>query len=138
MKVIEQIVKLATPYMSAFESDLEHDRSWIEANPGAGFIHVTRQTGTHIIALPTSDSLVDDSPIPHLFGMARPSEVYRQQRELLKGQLTVSGSLWLLYDGKSIRKTGSRVCIEVFETKVRVAETHARKRSSDYRVRHVA
>ena len=113
--------------MTAFETDLEHDRKWLEANPGTDFIHVTRATGTHMIGMPDAELMVEDEAVPHLFGMARPSEVYRQRKEMLTGSLRQSGRLWLLCEGGVVRKSNAKRCIEVFERRLRVAERRARK-----------
>lgn len=127
MDLFPKIKKLAEPNLVAFQTDLEYDRGWLEAHPGEAFIHVTRKTGTHLFPLPQADSLINDAPIPHLFGMARPSEVFRQLREYLSGALRDTGQLWLLFDGKQLRTTTPAKCLEAFDTALRVARARAER-----------
>lgn len=126
MDLFPRLKKLAEPNMVAFQSDLEHDRVWLDEHPGEAFIHVTRKTGTHLVPLPQTDALVTDEPVPHLFGKARPSEVFRQLRECLSGSLRDTGQLWLLFDGKQLRTTTSAKCLAAFDRALRVARAHAR------------
>jgi len=127
MDLYAKIKKLAEPILVAFQTDLEYDRGWLEAHPGEAFIHVTRKTGTHLFPLPQADSLVTDEPIPHLFGEARPSEVFRQLREYLSSSLRETGQLWLLFDGKQLRRTTPDKCLEAFDAALRVARGRAER-----------
>jgi hypothetical protein len=127
MDLFAKIKTLAEPLLVAFETDLEHDRRWLEAHPGEAFIHVTRKTGTHLFPLPQADSLVTDEPIPHLFGEARPSEVFRQLREYLNSSLRETGQLWLLFDGKQLRNSTPAKCLEAFDTALRIARGRAER-----------
>ncbi|MEI2421069.1 hypothetical protein V6O07_12415, partial [Arthrospira platensis SPKY2] len=85
--LFRQIEAAARPLMEGWQGDLKTDGKWLEANPGVPFVHITRKTGTHIFPLPKHELLVADSPAPHLFGTARPSEVYRQVEEMLEEQM---------------------------------------------------
>jgi len=125
MTIIERIVELAKPHLQAFESDLEHDRQWIAANRGADFIHVTRATGTHIIGLPEAGPLVANTPEPHLFGVARPSEIYQRHEEMLKGMLRTSGRLWLLCEDGVVKKSNPKRCLNVYRNRLRIAQRDA-------------
>ena len=126
MDLFTQLKTFAEPSMEAFQSDLEHDRAWLEAHPGEPFVHVTRATGTHLFPIPPPSSLLDDSPIPYLFATARPSEVFRQLREVMSGQLSSSARVWLLSDGTRIRKTNQAACVEAYDTGLRIAKRRAR------------
>ena len=68
----------ARPLMEGHQADLDADAEWLTANPDRPFVHITRNMGTHIFPLPRPEPLVADAPQPHVFGMARPSEIYRQ------------------------------------------------------------
>jgi len=130
MNPISQITALATPVMTAFQSDLDHDRAWIEAHPGIPFIHITRRSGTHIFPLPAPDALRDDKPVPHLFGEARPSEVYAQVRALIAGQLKESGRLWLQFDGKRLAKRKPSACLADYDRALAIARRAGKKATS--------
>lgn len=99
-----QIQALALPLMSAFQSDLEHDRAWLLSHPDTSFVHVTRASGTHIFELPQTKLLVHDHPRPHLFSVARPSEIYRQVLGLLEHELRAAALLCLVFDGERLRQ----------------------------------
>jgi len=127
MSVIDEIRSLASPLMTAFQSDLEHDSKWIEAYSGRPFIHITRESGTECIGLPLADELVDDNPVPHLFGRARPSEILRQTRQMLLGPWTDSGKLWLYFDGKRLQKSSSSACVRRFDEALAIAKRNAKR-----------
>jgi len=132
MSIMNRIEELARPVMVAFQSDLEHDRAWIKANPGTPFIHVTRHSGTQCIPLPNANALLDDSPVPHLFGEARPSEIIRQTRALLHGALLESGKLWLYCDGHAVRKSNAQTCQQKFdEATNRAVNARSRQQQRD-------
>lgn len=130
MELFDELKRRAEPLMQGFQSDLEHDRRWIEDNPGREFIHVTRATGTHILLIPDAEALLDDAPVPHLFGEARPSEVFRQLREFMTGGLRQSAKLWLLWDGKRLRRSSADACLSAFDRGLRAAERRARRRAA--------
>ena len=72
--VYEQLEALSLPHLEHFETDLQtHDADWLERNPGIPFIHMTRSSGTVLVALYPADS--DRWPaageqIKYLFGIA--------------------------------------------------------------------
>jgi len=127
MSLIDQITALAKPLMQSFHTDLEHDKAWIEGNPHNAFIHVTRQSGTWLIPMPVTGPLVQDELQKHLFGMARPSEIYRQDLRSLKYTLADSGVLWLLYDGKRLKEVSADRAIACFEKQLDSATQQAER-----------
>jgi len=118
----EKIRELAEPIMTAYQSDLEHDRKWLQENQGKPFIHVTRESGTHLIPVPRKDSFIDDSPVPHLFGEAKPSEICRQQENCLRRELRESAKLWLRFDGKRLSVSSAEACTKWYAEQCQAAE----------------
>ena len=127
MHVFDEIAALATPLLINYETDLAHDREWINDHPEVEFIHVTRESGTHIFEIPIAAPLIEDNPIPYLFSTARPSEIYRQVGQVMAGQLKRSGLLWLVFDGKQVRKRTADACIDLYRRKRRAASREARQ-----------
>lgn len=130
MLVFDQLQRIAKPVMRAFTSDLVHDAKWIEANPGEPFIHVTRETGTHIIPFPDPADLAEDALQPFLFSEARPSEICRQMVELMQGTLRESGKVWLYCDGKRLHRWSQERCVGVYQRKLRCAKRQIRRERS--------
>lgn len=97
------IAATAAPLMSAYKTDLDIDAEWIRENPGRPFVHVTRETGTELYELPQVAELVRDELRPHIFGRARPSVIYRQVSDLMKGQLREHARHVFIYDGDALR-----------------------------------
>jgi len=121
MNLYDELCKQARPLMDSFQTDLEHDGRWIKDNPGRAFVHVTRPTGTHIFGLPCTEELIADTRQPYLFAEARPSEIYQQVAEVLRGQLAQSGVLWLHFDGARLHRRSAKRCAEIYETQLRSA-----------------
>lgn len=126
MLVFDQLQRIAKPVMRSFTSDLIHDANWIEANPGAPFIHVTRETGTHLIPFPDPADFVDDAPQPFLFSEARPSEICRQMVKLMQGVLKESGKVWLYCDGKRLHRWSRERCVRQYQQRLRSARDRKR------------
>lgn len=81
MPVFEEIARLATPLLINFQSDLGHDKAWIENHPGVEFIHITRESGTHIFDIPVAGPVfnsptVGDTPASPA-GIGGPTEAIR-------------------------------------------------------------
>ncbi len=125
MTTHESICQNARPLMTAYQTDLEHDGRWIEENPGREFIHITRRSGTHIYGLPRTEPLVRDEPRPYLFGVARPSDIYRQVSALLRGSMIESGVLWQHFDGVKVHKRSAERCQQIYDQQLRRARTAA-------------
>ena len=56
MNVYEELQEMSLPLLEAYETDLTHDKNWIEENPGVPFMHYTRATGTHLISFSSAGS----------------------------------------------------------------------------------
>jgi hypothetical protein len=127
MSVVEKIVELCRPLMQNYQSDLLHDKEWVENNPGAAFVHITRANGTHLFEMPSAEALVDDRPIPFLFGQQRPSVIYKQYLDVMRGPLKESSVQWLYCDGRRVSKSSADVCIVKFERALGSAKAKAER-----------
>ena len=66
MTIYTELHRRVTNYVHHYRDDLEvHDKRWIEENPDTDFIHVARESGTHIYPLPTR---FDYRTVPYMFG----------------------------------------------------------------------
>jgi hypothetical protein len=108
MNVYEQLHKRSLPLLEAYETDLIHDRDWIEANPTTAFIHYTRTTGTHLIPLNPSDTYPPaGTNVKYLFGMADREKLLQGKLEMqdwFENTLREPPRLCLHYDGQTLRR----------------------------------
>lgn len=129
LSIFEQVRAAALPLMTGYQTDLEHDKNWVLANPGVPYVHFTRAMGTHIWELPVEDKLFVNALTPHLFGTARPSEIYKGVFELIGGD-EFRGNVLVcqVYDGRRLRKRSADQGLEDYRKALEVAERGVRRR----------
>ena len=93
--------------MEAYETDLSHDKDWIEENPTTPFMHYTRATGTHLIPLNPSDTYPPaGTKVKYLFGMADREKILQGKLEMqdwFENALREQPRLSLHYDGRTLQ-----------------------------------
>ena len=119
MSVYEQLHRRSLPLLEAYETDLAHDKDWIENNPGVPFTHYTRTTGTHLIPLNLPNTYPPaGTKVKYLFGMA-------DREHILQGKLDMQGwfenalreppRLVLQYDGQTLQQVTLARAREILE-----------------------
>jgi len=105
--VYEQLDERSLPLLEAYQTDLTHDRDWIENNPGVLFMHYTRATGTHLIPLNPSDTYpAAGTKVKYLFGMADREHILQGKLEMqdwFENALREPPRLVLHYDGRTLQ-----------------------------------
>ena len=100
MSTFETLQSKVGTFLESYQTDLTtHDRNFIEANPNRPFIHITRDSGTHIFGRPDSVWLANDVKQSYLFGTSRPSDIVKQDHELLKTYFNDYNVMVHVYDG---------------------------------------
>jgi hypothetical protein len=107
MNVYEQLHKRSLPLLEAYETDLTHDKDWIDDNPGMAFMHYTRATGTHLISLGPSNTYPPaGTKVKYLFGMADRDKILQEKLEMqgwFENALREPPRLILCYDGRTLQ-----------------------------------
>lgn len=94
------------------------DKEIIDKNPGRSFIHVTRDHGSHMFFL--AEPVLDNSPVPYLFGHSTPLEIRRGEIGLLEDNLCASSStgapeVFTFYNGSSLESVTRAQAIEILK-----------------------
>ena len=119
MSVYEQLHKMSRPLLEAYESDLTHDKDWMEDNPGIPFMHYTRATGTHLIPLNPSDTYPPaGTKVKYLFGKADREYILQGKLEMqdwFENALREPPRLILYYDGQTLQPVTLTKAREILE-----------------------
>ncbi|MFC1652703.1 hypothetical protein ACFL3F_03180, partial [Planctomycetota bacterium] len=107
MDIYEQLQKKSLLLLEAYETDLMHDKDWIESNPGVSFMHYTRATGTHLIPLNPSNTYPPaGTKVKYLFGMADREYILQGKLEMqdwFENAMREPPRLILHYDGRTLQ-----------------------------------
>jgi hypothetical protein len=125
--VADELKRICAPKMTDHVQDLDHDAAWIAANPGKPFMHLTRERGTQLIEMPDAAAMIKDEERPHVFGAARPSEIYRQNERLIR-QFQSSAVGWCEFDGLLLRQRTAGECLRRYGAAREKAAREARRR----------
>ncbi|MFC1766651.1 hypothetical protein ACFL6U_31815 [Planctomycetota bacterium] len=119
MNICEQLYKKSLPLLEAYESDLMHDKDWIENNPGVPFMHYTRATGTHLIPLNPSNTYPPaGTKVKYLFGMADREYILQGKLEMqawFENALREPPKLILHCDGRKLHPVTLKKAREILE-----------------------
>ncbi|MFC1766823.1 hypothetical protein ACFL6U_32705 [Planctomycetota bacterium] len=119
MNVYQQLHKKSLPLLEAYESDLMHDKDWIENNTDIPFMHYTRATGTHLIPLNPSDTYPPaGTKVKYLFGMADREYILQGKLEMqdwFENALREPPRLILHYDGRTLHPVTLKKAREILE-----------------------
>lgn len=88
-----------------FKSDFEIDKKTIEANPGAKFIHLTREHGTALIMFMNPDSYPKKGErVKYLFGTTNREELIKGNLEGLQYYIKNNPIQVHYFNGKDLKK----------------------------------
>lgn len=104
---------------------LVHDKEWILANPGVPFIHATRNSGTHLIALRRlSDYPPEGVHVPYVFGQADRWKMMRDAKEWLSAVSRTwhDGDIkqYLYYEGSQLWPTTLKEATRIAEDYIKL------------------
>lgn len=110
-----QLKEKALPFMTGYQTDLtKHDRNDIRTNACIPFLHFTRQNGTDIIFLTSSDKYPPaGEKVKYLFGYADRHHLLKEKETMFKYWYDSSNILTHYFDGKKLVKISSQKAIEV-------------------------
>jgi hypothetical protein len=119
MNVYEQLHQRSLPLLEAYETDLTHDKDWIEENPGISFMHYTRVTGTHLIPLNRSDIYPPaGAKVKYLFGIADREHILQDKLEMqdwFENAMRERPRLVLHYDSRTLQPVTLSQAREILE-----------------------
>jgi hypothetical protein len=119
MNIHEQLCSRSLPLLEAYETDLKHDKDWIDNNPGVPFLHYTRATGTHLIPLNPSNTYPPaGTKVKYLFGMADRDIILQGKLEMqdwFENALREPPRLTLNYDGRTLQVVTLSKAREILE-----------------------
>ena len=122
MNIYEQLHKRSLPLLEAYETDLAHDRDWMQDNPGIPFMHYTRATGTHLIPLNPSDTYPPaGTKVKYLFGKADREYILQGKLEMqawFENRARESLKLILYFDGLTLKPKTLKKARAVLESYV--------------------
>ena len=125
--VYEQIDEKSRPLLEAYETDLNHDKDWIENNPGVPFLHYTRATGTHLIPMNPSDTYPPaGTKVKYLFGRADREYILQGKLEMqdwFEDPLRDTPRLVLYYDGQKLQPVTLAKAREIIEDYARATRS---------------
>ena len=85
MNTYQQLESMVLPLMTSYQTDVTtHDKKVIDDNPGLPFIHVTRDSSSHIFPKPDLEWLKADLRQKYLFGTSTPVAIVSGDIMLLK------------------------------------------------------
>ncbi len=127
MNVYEELQEMSLPLLEAYETDLTHDKNWIEENPGVPFMHYTRATGTHLISLGSAGSYPPPGTrVKYLFGTADREKILQDKLEIqdwFESPVRKPPKLILHYDGRMLKQVTLGKAREIVEDYIRTIKS---------------
>lgn len=113
--IYNQLENAVLPIMTHYQTDLTtHDKQEINDKPGIPFVHVSRETSTHIYFRPNREWLETNAIEPYLFGRSTPREIVAGYLDLLQTYFNDSDTFHIS-DGHCVVKVSRDHAISTFK-----------------------
>jgi hypothetical protein len=114
--IFEKLLAKTDDFVVRYKSDFEYDKKTIDENAGVPFIHIARESGTHLVMFATdlSELPKKGEKVPYMFGTASREQIIKNMVSAIEYFSNQKDNYLVHYfDGKKLSKIGFSAAIAI-------------------------